>query len=268
MMTATKPGAQLPFAGAGNFRDLGGYPTVDGRRVRRGLLFRGGCLDALQSGADQALLQSLHLREILDLRSAGEAAAHPDPPLPGAHYRRLCGMCYPDGGEMDYSPRGIERLNAEKAAFERAVGHTVHDFDWFCALYRKMPFGNAAYKELFSLLENHRVPLLFHCTCGKDRTGIAAMLILLALGVSRRDAVTDYLLTNVYRRPVIEGFLHNKPKTEWALLLPVEGVSRKMGEGALDAILEKYPDYDSYFAAEFGLTPDRLAALRAFYLEG
>ena len=177
MTTATKAGTQLPFVGAGNFRDLGGYPTADGRRVRRGLLFRGGSLDALQGEADQALLQSLHLREILDLRSAGEAAAHPDPPLPGAHYRRVCGMCYPDGAEMDYSPRGIERLNAEKAAFEREVGHTVHDFDWFSALYREMPFGNAAYKELFSLLENHRVPLLFHCTCGKDRTGIAAMLI-------------------------------------------------------------------------------------------
>ena len=267
MMTATKPGAQLPFAGAGNFRDLGGYPAADGRRVKYGLLFRGGCLDALQSAQDRALLQSLHLKEILDLRSLGEAEQHPDPALPGVHYQRLCGMCYADGAEMDYSPRGIERLTAEKAAFEQAAGRPVHDFDWFCALYAQMPFGNKAYRELFRLLQAGCTPLLFHCTCGKDRTGIAAMLILLALGVDRESALKDYLLTNVYRRPVIEAFLRDKPKAEWPLLLPVEGVSRKMGQGAIDAVLQRYPTYEAYFAAEFGLTGDRLAKLRNMYLE-
>ena len=68
------------------------------------------------------------------------------------------------------------------------VGRPVHDFEWFSALYREMPFRNPAYHALFALLEGRRVPVLFHCSCGKDRTGIGAMLILLALGVSRADA--------------------------------------------------------------------------------
>ena len=78
------------------------------------------------------------------------------------------------------------------------------------------------------------MPVLFHCSCGKDRTGIGAMLILLALGVSRADALADYMLTNVYRREIIERFLADKPAAERDLLLPVEGVSEPMGAGAID----------------------------------
>ena len=97
--------------------------------------------------------------------------------------------------------------------------------------------------------------------------GIGAMLILLALGVSRADALADYMLTNVYRREIIERFLADKPAAERDLLLPVEGVSEPMGAGAIDEILQRYPSYEAYFADEFGLDAARLKALRDFYLE-
>ena len=235
--------------------------------MRRGLLYRGCSLDTLQSPADRTKLESLHLREILDLRSAGEAARQPDVAVSGAHYQRICGMRYADGSEMDFSPAGIQRIAAEKAAYEAKAGHPVHDFYWFTDLYKQMPFGNPAYHELFRLLEEHRVPLLFHCTCGKDRTGIAAMLVLLALGVSREDAIADYMLTNVYRKAIIDKFMQDKPADQYDLLLPVEGVSESMGAGSIDVLLEKYPSYEAYFDAEYGLTTARLAALRDFYLE-
>ena len=183
MQVVFSPGAEIKFEGANNFRELGGYRAADGRQVKYGLLYRGGNLDLLKSEADHARLASLGLREILDLRSAGESAAHPDPAVPGAHYQRVCGMRNADGTEMDFSGQGIERLRQEKEAFERSVGRPVHDFEWFSALYREMPFRNPAYHALFALLEGRRVPVLFHCSCGKDRTGIGAMLILLALGV-------------------------------------------------------------------------------------
>ena len=186
MQVVFSPGAEIKFEGANNFRELGGYRAADGRQVKYGLLYRGANLDLLKSEADHARLASLGLREILDLRSAGESAAHPDPAVPGAHYQRVCGMRNADGTEMDFSGQGIERLRQEKEAFERSVGRPVHDFEWFSALYREMPFRNPAYHALFALLEGRRVPVLFHCSCGKDRTGIGAMLILLALGVSWR----------------------------------------------------------------------------------
>ena len=134
-------------------------------------------------------------------------------------------------------------------------------------IYRQMLTGNKAFKELFRALEAGETPILFHCTSGKDRTGVAAMLILLALGVSRADALADYMLTNVYRREIIERFLADKPAAERDLLLPVEGVSEPMGAGAIDEILRRYPSYEAYFADEFGLDAARLKALRDFYLE-
>ena len=245
MQVVFSPGAEIKFEGANNFRELGGYRAADGRQVKYGLLYRGGNLDLLKSEADHARLASLGLR----------------------HYQRVCGMRNADGTEMDFSGQGIERLRQEKEAFERSVGRPVHDFEWFSALYREMPFRNPAYHALFALLEGRRVPVLFHCSCGKDRTGIGAMLILLALGVSRADALADYMLTNVYRREIIERFLADKPAAERDLLLPVEGVSEPMGAGAIDEILRRYPSYEAYFADEFGLDAARLKALRDFYLE-
>ena len=77
MQVVFSPGAEIKFEGANNFRELGGYRAADGRQVKYGLLYRGGNLDLLKSEADHARLASLGLREILDLRSAGESAAHP-----------------------------------------------------------------------------------------------------------------------------------------------------------------------------------------------
>ena len=103
MQVVFSPGAEIKFEGANNFRELGGYRAADGRQVKYGLLYRGGNLDLLKSEADHARLASLGLREILDLRSAGESAAHPDPAVPGAHYQRVCGMRNADGTEMSGS---------------------------------------------------------------------------------------------------------------------------------------------------------------------
>lgn len=261
------PGAEIFFEGAVNFRELGGYPAADGRTVRRGLLYRGGNLDALQSPADQAKLKSLGLRTVLDFRSSGEAGVHPDPAVPGADNLRVCAMCHEDGTEMDFSPSGIRRLQEEKDRFEMSVGRRVHDHEWFSHLYTKMPFGNAAYHTLFRLLEEQRVPILFHCSCGKDRTGIGAMLILLALGVDRTLVLRDYMLTNTYRRAILEEHLAAVPVKERRLLIPVEGVSYEMANGTLQAIERRYPSYEAYFADEFGLDTPRLNALRAQYLE-
>lgn len=265
--TRLAPGAEIKLEGAVNFRELGGYPVADGRTVRYGLLYRGANLSLLASPADRATLESWGLKEVLDLRSAGESDRAPDPVPSGCHYQRICGMRHADGSEMDFSPAGIRRLNEEKEAFEKVAGRKVHDFEWFSAQYMRMPFANPAYHELFRLLEERRVPMLFHCTCGKDRTGIAGMLILLALGASRETALHDYMLTNLYRREIIQKSLEGKSAEERAKLVPVEGVSRQMGSGALDAIEAKFPSYEVFFEQEFGLTPARLAALRDFYLE-
>ena len=262
-----QPGEEYKLEGAVNFRELGGYPAADGRTVRWGQLYRSGALGELSSPGDRAFLQGLGLKSVVDLRSQGEAAALPDPAVPGADMQRVCAMRFPDGSEMDFSPGGIADIDAAKREFEARLGHPVHDYDWFSELYADMPFGNPAYQLLFRLLEERKTPLLFHCSAGKDRTGIGSMLLLLALGVSEEDAVADYMLTNVYRKAHIDAFLEKVPPEQRDLLVSVEGVSRPMAEGALRAILKRYGSYEAYFEAEFGLDAARLDDLRNEYLE-
>lgn len=259
--------ARLPFADAFNFRELGGIPAADGRRVRRGLLYRSGDLDQLTTGADWENLTGLGLRFVLDLRSKGESIEHPDPVLPGAEQLRICAMRHGDGSEMDFSPEGLQRILEEKTRDEQRLGRTMDDYEWYTALYNRMPFGNPAYRTLFRLLEEGRTPLLFHCTAGKDRTGFAAILILLALGVDRDTALADYMLTNVYRREAIEASLRGLSHEEQDRKLSLEGVNYKMGAAMIDEIFKRYGTLEAYFESEYGLDAARLERLRGMYLE-
>ncbi len=268
------PGTPLAFDAALNFRELGGYPAADGRTVRRGLLWRGGQLMEMRSAADRQTLAALGLRFILDLRSADEVAAYPDWVPPGARCRAVSAMHYADGTEVDFSPAGLARERAERALVASRLGRAPSDAEMFLHLYTCMPFRNPAFRVLFAALEAGEVPLLFHCAAGKDRTGVAAMLVLLALGAGRETALRDYMHTNVCRKPAIDAFL-TVHAAEYAAadaagreqLLAIEGVSRLMAEGTLRAIERRYGSFDAYFAAEYGLTAPRLAALRERYLE-
>ena len=82
-----QPGEEYKLEGAVNFRELGGYPAADGRTVRWGQFYRSGALGELSSPGDRAFLQGLGLKSVVDLRSRGEAAALPDPAVPGADMR-------------------------------------------------------------------------------------------------------------------------------------------------------------------------------------
>ncbi len=109
MQVVFSPGAEIKFEGANNFRELGGYRAADGRQVKYGLLYRGGNLDLLKSEADHARLASLGLREILDLRSAGESAAHPDPAVRGRTTSASAACATPTG------PRWTSPVGASSA---------------------------------------------------------------------------------------------------------------------------------------------------------
>lgn len=266
------PGTPLPFEKALNFRELGGYTAAGGRTVRRGLLWRSAALDEFDSAADRALYESLGLRYILDLRSSREAGAHPDRIPAGARYERISAMAFYDGSEIDFSPAGMGRMAAEHERLAAELGRAPSNFELFAAFYRRMPFANPAYRALFAALEKGAVPLLFHCSAGKDRTGVAAMLILLALGADRATALRDYMQTNICRKPAIDAFFaahagEEHSETELREAMAIEGVDLAMGAGALDAIEARYPSYEAYFSAEFGLDAARLAALRERYLE-
>ena len=127
--------------------------------------------------------------------------------------------------------------------------------------------GNKAFKELFRALEAGETPILFHCTAGKDRTGVAAMLILLALGASDETICADYARTNLCRAAEIE-----KAMADHAAEIAADPAQRMCWQTSaapfvLRTIRQDYGSAESYLEAEYGLTPARLMRLRRMYLE-
>lgn len=260
------PGAQLSFEGGTNFRELGGYTADEGKKIRWGQIYRGIPTALLATGTDRAKLDALGLRLILDLRSAEEARSLPDYVPDGARLVNLCALCAEDGHEIAFAPGDIERLTE---------GTDIKDGEpaFVQLMYEKMLFGNKAFKELFRALEAGETPILFHCSAGKDRTGVAAMLILLALGASDKTICADYEQTNVCRKEQIEQLLEEHAEeiaadpSKKEHYIGVAGVVEDTAPFVLHTIREKYGSAEEYLEKEYGLTPARLMRLRRMYLE-
>ena len=138
-------------------------------------------------------------------------------------------------------------------------------------VYGNLPFCYA-YKKIFEDIIAGNVPILFHCSAGKDRTGIAALLILLALGVDEETAMYDYMLTNEYRKEYINRFKKDFPLTKIdgelaGMLLAYEGVTYTNAAYSLKRIKEKYSSFDEYFETEYNLDKYALQKLRDLYTE-
>ncbi len=185
-----QPDRHFPLAGASNFRDFGGYPTEEGRTVKWRRLFRSDRLSELTE-ADRARLAPLGVRCVWDLRRGSEAAAAP--------------TTWPDGRvirapvfEDEAGPSTLQRLAAAEGLGRSAtVSRAI-----MAQMYLRMvtdPGPLAVFRRLFEhLAQDEAGPVLLHCSGGKDRTGVAAALILLGLGVSREDVTADFMLTQRY----------------------------------------------------------------------
>jgi protein-tyrosine phosphatase len=252
-----------------NLRELGGYVAADGRQIKKGIIYRSG---ALYDATDEELvaLHDLGLRYILDLRSQQEADKEPNPQLFGVEQVRISGARDANDNEVNMSPRSIWRFyvnprrkdDDEEENLESVIAET----------YSSLAFDNLAYRTLFEQLIKGNVPLLFHCSAGKDRTGVAAMLILLALGVDEKTVVEDYVLTNEYRASIIEDKLKGHPilkriSPAAKIMRATEGVLEHFGERVLSEIIQEYGSYEAFFEHDLGLDAEAIAALRDQCLE-
>lgn len=239
----------LNFSGASNFRDLGGYQGHDGKQVRWRRLFRSDHLAAL-TPQDAHTLAELGVSRALDFRGHDERSALAYD-IPNVRYHAL-----------SIEPTVVQRAKEMALAGEQmtapiAVG-LMED------TYRAFVANNAQqYAELFEhLLENDQ-PLVFHCTAGKDRTGFAAALILMALGVPRAVVMEDYLLTNgLYRRP--QG-LQNNGAPEEALQV-IWRVQEEFLNAALHAVDADHGGLDTYLERELRVGARERARLAELYL--
>lgn len=172
----------LPLASAFNLRDFGGYPTADGRTIRRGMLYRSGTM-ALLTPEDSAELRSLGIRAICDFRRPGERKSEPT----SWHDASVDYYC------RDYS--GATGVLVDMVREERTTAADMKAA--MLAVYHEIATDHAeAYAAMFRQMLAGHLPILINCSAGKDRTGAGAAMVLAALGVSRNVIIEDYLLTN------------------------------------------------------------------------
>jgi protein-tyrosine phosphatase len=168
---------------AQNLRSLGGIPAADGKRIREGTVFRGGDIGGL-TDACRRRMSALGIRAVVDLRSASERRKRP---YDWGEDRRIDVWGHP----KEFSDSGLrEMIGKARGTPEEVTGAMRR-------LYSALPSSHApSYATLFQWLSHGRVPLLFTCAAGKDRTGVAAALLLWALGADREVIMADYLRSN------------------------------------------------------------------------
>jgi protein-tyrosine phosphatase len=243
------PTRHFNLAGASNFRDLGGYPTSDGRAVRWRQIFRSNHLGHL-TDADIEVLRGLGLKSAFDFRGTEERAA------------ALCGVAEIAVHSLPIEPTVVAALRTR-----RANGTPLSSGDALEVMrdsYRGYVHHNTpSFRALFAHLLEDRAPLVIHCTAGKDRTGFACALILHALGVADDVIAEDYLLTNrFYRRdPTASSDLPEEVKQVLA------SVQASFLAAAFETIGADYGDLENYFRDGLGLGADERAKLQARYLQ-
>jgi protein-tyrosine phosphatase len=265
----------LGLQNATNARDLGGQLTRDGRRVRTGVLFRAGALDKLSEG-DIAVLAELKLACVVDFRDAHEARKAPDrlptPAPPVMALPVLDGAVHSDTfGIIGRVVRGTEDPSALEALREDAAGGGAAGM--MANLYRgfvNSAGSRAAFAQTVRLLADpDQLPLLFHCTAGKDRTGWLSAVILDALGVDREAVVADYLQTNevaVGLHEVIMNLLEGKVPDP-TVVLPMVQARAAYLEAGFDEADRLYGGMSGYLRDGLEVDDRRLAALRANLLD-
>ena len=271
----TKEAQALLVTGIENARQLGGYETADGRHVKRDVLLRTAKLSDAPSEELAALKDIYHLGVVVDFRTLAEREGAPDPEIDGVDNIVLDVLDESSRTGAGAAIAGIyENGGAEPA---EVMLNIIRSGCVSERMYTDMAFDPAAekgFRDFFRiLLENGgQKAVLWHCSGGKDRTGAAAVLLLLALGVNKETALRDFELTNEFLREKIAYMesraaeLTDDPE-EIAWVKDLTGVNRKYMEKLLDTLEEKYGSQERYLTEGLGLDRAELEQLREMYLE-
>jgi len=243
-------GREVLLEGAVNFRDLGGYSTTDFRRISTGRIYRAGDISKL-TDSDMEELKRRKIYTVVDFRGEDEVAASPDRLPPGADYLLLSTG---SGNLADFFK-----------------GHTS-GMDVMIAFYSDVSVFRDKYRPFFQklLMLPDTSAIVFHCSAGKDRTGIAAALLLYALDIPMETILSDYVATNYFRRD------ENKKMMDW--LVTKHGIDQKMAaeildanplylETAFNAIKRKYGSVDLFIYRELGVNEAAKFRLREKFLQ-
>lgn len=244
---------RLPFRGAVNFRDIGGYRVPDGRQVRFNRVFRSDSLCSLDAD-DLALLHSLGLRSVCDFRVGGERRLRPDR-LPESHSITV--------HDLGLLPRGSKEMWQGLNEGSLTAAGMLEEMRKHYRLF--VLEHSERFRQMFDLLlGDDTLPLLVHCASGKDRTGFAISLILAALGVDERTIVADYVVSDRFRRDLAQVGGEAMQSEAVRMLLQANPEYLAAAYAAID---ERWGGVEGYLADELGLTPARRLELQDRLLE-
>lgn len=252
----------VELEGGRNFRDLGGYLAAGGRTVRWGMLYRSGTLHKL-TASDLSRLRALGIRLVCDFRAPDERAEQP------THWPEPA----PEILFWD------DRQEAQHRGFADPGRQTLQDGrEIMLGVYNSLAEQHAdKFQALFRQLIKGNLPALFHCSLGKDRTGIAAALILTALGVARHLVLEDYALTEtlVDFVAVLKDDAAQNPQSMLARYMqrPDEYITSMLRSdaaylnSALQGLEQRYGSVEAYITSVLGVDDDEIVSLRNRLLE-
>ena len=261
------PGQNLGIASIPNLRDLGGYQTSDGMTVASVLVYRSNQLSGISPG-DMEKLAALNLKNAYDLRTQEERDKRPEELPASVNYVVLDILAdSPQAG-----PAQLEKLMADPkvANAELGGGKVEAGFEASYREFISLPSAQREFRNLFLAFgDKEKLPVLFHCTTGKDRTGWAAAAFLTLMGVPKDVVVEDYLRSNdnilpAYQK-VIDGFVAAGGDAE--IPKAILGVKKEYLDAAFDEMQTKYGSIENYFADGLGINAAQQQALRDLYLQ-
>ena len=240
-----------PFEGCFNFRDIGGYPNQEGKRVKKGLYFRAGRQDRM-TDKDLLGLSDLQISTQIDLRRPDEAREQGKGPLEAVGARYINIAVIPEGGTDQLS---------------RLVGDTGISGKRYLGY---LEFGPSSWLKMFEIFADAgSLPVVLHCTAGKDRTGVSTAFLLSVLGVSRDWIEADYLLTNLdtgRQADFIENTVGYPEGVDRESMLLAAGVPDDAMKDFLDGVEAKWGSAVGYLE-EIGVTQEQIEAVRHNFLE-
>lgn len=250
----------LPLEGGRNFRDMGGYATADGKRVKWGKLFRSGSMAGL-TPADYRYLSGLGIKAVCDLRTEQERSAEPNKWVQAA--------------KIDYWTRDYTESGGDLGSLLISGATRDKLREAMIATYRALPVEQApAYREIFLKLAAGEIPLAFNCSAGKDRAGTAAALILSALGVPDETVFADYAMSDkildfnaMLTDPKAAQALGPLAKLPRDVLAPLMASDPAYIRAAFATIREKYGSVTGYLNKELGIDDAQLAKIRGALLD-
>lgn len=240
---------RLIFEGGINFRDIGGIKTNDGRTVQWGRIFRCGDMGRLTEN-DLALVDYLGIDHVIDFRNEQEIERSPDR--------------YPANDRVTRHHVQIGQRQNDESENMSAIYKLLQDPNTtreladsiFNLFYMDMPNNLSDFQPYFDVVKSNESNLLFHCTAGKDRTGMGSALLLYALGVPKEIIVEEYYLSNRYTKGIMQGNPEMKSLNPEAVAI-FEGVQPHYIKTAFAVIEKKYGSIDKALEQEFGLDAEK-----------